>query len=75
MSPRGRRWLLHEAQHLLGHGEEMALRYVWLERPRLGWTDERYSRSRVWRNTREWTQQSAPALFVCGADGKSDCVE
>lgn len=54
--------LLHESHHLLGGGEESALRQVWREKARLGWTAEVYGRSRVWRNTREWTQASAPEL-------------
>jgi hypothetical protein len=30
--------LLHEAQHLLGAGEDTALAYVWREKQRIGWT-------------------------------------
>ena len=57
--------LLHEAQHLMGADEETALRRVWELKGRLGWTAEAYGRSRVWRNTREWTLGSAPDLFTC----------
>ena len=57
--------LLHEAQHLMGADEETALRRVWELKGRLGWTAEAYGRTRVWRNTREWTQGSAPDLFTC----------
>jgi hypothetical protein len=55
--------LLHEAQHLLGHDERGALVYVWHVKERVGWTSARYRATRVWHNTMEWTQQSAPTLF------------
>ena len=67
--------LLHEAQHVFGANEHEALQRVWMEKGRLGWTAQRYSRSRVWRNTQEWTVGVVPALFQCGFDGQSDCVE
>jgi hypothetical protein len=67
--------LLHEAYHLFGAGEETALRGVWFEKQRLGWTADQYSQTRVWKNTREWTAGSVPALFRCGADRQSDCFE
>jgi len=66
--------LLHEAQHLLGSGEEAALDRVWRDKQRLGWTVADYGQTRVWRNTREWTLTAVPALFRCGADHQSDCV-
>jgi hypothetical protein len=66
--------LLHEAQHLLGSGEDAALDRVWRDKQRLGWTAAEYGQTRVWRNTREWTMAAAPALFQCGADHQSDCV-
>lgn len=66
--------LLHESQHLLGFGEDAALEHVWREKQRLGWTAESYVQTRVWRNVREWTGSSVPALFQCGADGRSDCM-
>jgi hypothetical protein len=65
--------LLHESQHLLGSGEETALEYVWRQKPRIGWTAERYSETRVWKNTREWTASAFPAMFRCGQDERSDC--
>ena len=64
--------LLHEAQHLMGADEETALRRVWALKDRLGWTAETYGRSKVWRNTHEWTQGSAPDLFTCTQAGR-DC--
>jgi hypothetical protein len=65
--------LLHEAQHLMGAGEETALRRVWALKHRLDWTAETYGRSKVWKNTREWTQTSAPDLFTC-KDVEVDCT-
>jgi hypothetical protein len=67
--------LLHEAYHLLGYGEEAALEAVWRNKQQLGWTNERYAQSKVWRNTRELTMGQVPQLFRCGNDGKSDCFE
>jgi hypothetical protein len=66
--------LLHEAYHLFGSGEEAALEGVWRNKQRLGWTEDKYGGSRVWRNTKELTMNLAPKLFQCGPDGKSDCV-
>jgi hypothetical protein len=51
--------LLHEAQHLLGSGEEETLQRVWAEKERIGWTADRYGDSRVWKNTKEWTESAA----------------
>ena len=65
--------LLHEAQHLMGADEETALRRVWALKGRVGWTAERYGRSKVWKNTREWTQAAAPDLFTC-AEVEIDCA-
>ena len=65
--------LLHEAQHLMGADEETALRRVWPLKARLGWTAETYGRSKVWKNTREWTQTSAPDLFTC-REVEIDCT-
>ena len=48
--------LLHEAHHLMGADEATALRRVWQEKSRLGWTADVYARGKVWKNTREWTQ-------------------
>ena len=67
--------LLHESYHLLGDREEAALQRVWTEKQRLGWTFPRYSHTRVWKNTREWTLGAVPNLFRCGHDGQSDCLE
>lgn len=63
--------LLHEAQHLLGADEADALETVWREKGRLGWTADKYAQTRVWRNTREWTQAALPQLFACGGAGSA----
>ena len=67
--------LLHESYHLSGGGEERAYTSVWRDKQRLGWTRERYGRTRVWQTVREFTAQNAPELFRCGEDGKGDCLE
>ena len=66
--------LLHESYHLFGSGEEAALEGAWREKQRLGWTADKYSRTKVWNNTRELTAISVPKLFQCGPDGHSDCL-
>jgi hypothetical protein len=66
--------LLHEAQHLLGAGEEAALDSVWRAKQRLGWTAAEYGETKVWKNTKEWTAAGVPALFQCGPDRQADCV-
>jgi hypothetical protein len=66
--------LLHESHHLFGSGEKAALEAVWRAKHRLGWTAATYRRTKVWKNTREWTASGVPSLFRCGRDGRSDCV-
>jgi hypothetical protein len=66
--------LLHESHHLLGFGEEATLERVWREKQRLGWTEDKYGETKVWKNVREWTESGVPTLFQCGSDGHSDCV-
>lgn len=56
--------LLHESYHLFGAGEDGALRSAWMAKGRIGWTEDRYGETRVWRNTREWTLTGAPDLFA-----------
>ena len=65
--------LLHEARHLLGDGEEAALRTTWMGKQRLGWTKDQYQQTQVWDNTERLTRARFPYLFQCGLDGKSDC--
>jgi hypothetical protein len=67
--------LLHESHHLLGRSEDGALERVWRAKSRLGWSADAYGHTRVWKNTVEWTKSSLPHLFICGADGRSDCLE
>ncbi|HVQ38043.1 MAG TPA: hypothetical protein VMS31_10955 [Pyrinomonadaceae bacterium] len=66
--------LLHEARHLFGSGEEAALEFVWRNKRKLGWTEDKYGISKVWINTKEQTLNLVPSLFQCGPDGKSDCT-
>ena len=67
--------LLHEAEHLLGAGEERALEVAWRSKAQLGWIEPTYGQTKVWNNTKELTQRLVPSLFVCGSDGKSDCAQ
>lgn len=67
--------LLHEAYHLAGGGEERAFAGVWRDKQRLGWTRDKYGRTRVWQGVRELTAHHAPALFRCGHDGRGDCLD
>ncbi len=55
--------LFHEAQHLWGAGEPAALEATWHGKERLGWTADQYGQTRVWRNTREWTQAAHPLMI------------
>jgi len=66
--------LLHESYHLRGAGEPAALEKVWRNKAQVGWNEETYGQSRVWRNTRELTMSLVPQLFRCGPDGNADCV-
>jgi len=65
--------LLHEARHLLGDGEEAALRSTWMAKQRLGWTADRYKQTKVWDATERLTKAEFPYMFQCGSDGQSDC--
>ena len=65
--------LLHEARHLLGDGEEAALRSTWMSKQRLGWTADKYKQTKVWDATERLTRAQFPYLFQCGADGQADC--
>ena len=67
--------LLHEARHLAGAGEEEACATVWRDKARLGWTREKYGKTRVWQNVTELSRRFAPKLFDCGEDGRQDCYE
>ena len=67
--------LLHESYHLFGSGEEAALEGTWREKQRLGWTGDKYGKTKVWINTRDLTTTGVPKLFQCGTDSRSDCVQ
>lgn len=67
--------LLHEARHLLGDGEKEAYEFVWKNRDKLGWTEERYARSPVWINVRQQTIEQVPELFNCPQNEASDCSQ
>lgn len=67
--------LLHESYHLKGSGEPAALEETWRNKQRLGWTKERYEKTRVWRNTRELTLNHVPQLFRCGLENNLDCTD
>ncbi|HKP45674.1 MAG TPA: hypothetical protein VJT50_03680 [Pyrinomonadaceae bacterium] len=66
--------LLHEAYHLLGSGELAALERVWRNKQQLGWTEDRYGGTAVWRITKGLTMDGVPQLFQCGTDHASDCT-
>lgn len=67
--------LLHEARHLRGKDEKDAYEFVWRRRKQLGWIEERYSESPVWRNVRKQTREYVPELFNCDSDPAGDCDE
>ncbi len=67
--------LLHEAQHLRGADEKQAYKYVWENRKRLGWTQETYGNSIIWRNIRLQTKETVPELFTCQNKFYDDCTE
>ena len=67
--------LLHEAKHLEGKDERAAYEYVWKNRERLGWTEENYSRSSVWAETRKLTRELSPEMFICTTTDPRDCTE
>jgi len=65
--------LLHEARHLQGKGEPDAYEFVWKNRVRLGWTDEKYADDRVWKSVRKLTHEYVPNLFTCTSSDVDDC--
>lgn len=66
--------LLHEARHLLGDSEDAALENTWKSKRQLGWTTEKYQRTRVWDATMRLTKARFPYMFQCGGDGQTDCL-
>lgn len=67
--------LLHEAEHLKGHDEHDAYKFVWENRKSLGWVKEKYAASPVWQNIRQQTLDNAPELFVCENKEYRDCTD
>lgn len=67
--------LLHEAEHLKGHDEHDAYKFVWENRKILGWTKAKYWSSPVWQNIRQQTIDHAPELFVCENKEYRDCTD
>ncbi|HEX6189799.1 MAG TPA: hypothetical protein VFZ40_17115 [Pyrinomonadaceae bacterium] len=65
--------LLHEARHLLGDDEDEALELTWKSKRQLGWTEDKYSQTRVWDATEDLTRPRFAYMFSCGADGQTDC--
>ena len=65
--------LLHESCHLLGDGEDAALQTTWKSKQQLGWTADKYQRTRVWDATEHLTRARFSYMFQCGSDGQSDC--
>lgn len=67
--------LLHEAKHLQGADEKEAYEFVWRNRKKLGWTQEKYATSEIWTEIRKQTRDYVPELFVCDVNPFSDCTE
>ena len=67
--------LLHEACHLQGSDENEAYEFVWKNREKLGWTQEKYANSQVWKNIRHQTLEYAPHLFACDPSEFYGCTE
>ena len=66
--------LLHEAKHLQGKDEKTAYEFVWKNREKLGWTQEKYFRSTVWEAVRMQTRENVPELFTCPENQFLDCT-
>lgn len=67
--------LLHEARHLYGDDETDAYKFVWKRRHQLGWTEDKYFDSVVWKNIRKQTRDDVPELFICPENDFGDCTE
>lgn len=55
--------LLHEAYHLMGKGETVAFRESWKEKETIGYTEVKYSGTKVWNNMVEYTKLYASDAF------------
>ena len=67
--------LLHEARHLKGKDEKDAYEFVWRNRKKLGWVEEKYANFLVWQDVRRQTRIVSPNLFVCDSNKFGDCTE
>ncbi len=67
--------MLHEAKHLEGADEKEAYEFVWRNREKLGWTNDKYGTSVVFGEIRKQTRDVSPILFVCDINPFSDCTE
>lgn len=67
--------LLHEAKHLQGADEKEAYEFVWKNRKRLGWTEDKYRNSVAWQEIRKQTREYSPNLFVCDFNEFGDCTK
>lgn len=67
--------LLHEARHLYGDDEAEAYAFVWRRRWQLGWTEDKYFDSVVWKNIRKQTRDAVPEMFSCPEKDYGDCTE
>jgi hypothetical protein len=67
--------LLHEAKHLAGKDERESYEFVWKHRKQLGWIEENYHGSPVWRSVRKQTKDNVPLLFVCDFNVYGDCTQ
>jgi len=67
--------LLHEARHLQGKDEKEAYEFIWKNRQKLGWTEDKYGNSPVWQNVRRQTRDYVPLLFNCDGNEFGDCTE
>lgn len=66
--------LLHEARHVRGEDEPAAYEYVWKNRTKLGWTEDKFGASEVWRTVENQTRFYVPGLFICEFNPGSDCT-
>ncbi len=66
--------LLHEAQHLFGADENEAYSFVWKNRNKLGYSNEKYRMSEIYNKVGEQTKEYAPEIFVCPDKEYRDCT-
>ncbi|MGH9944973.1 MAG: zinc finger Ran-binding domain-containing protein [Pyrinomonadaceae bacterium] len=66
--------LLHESYHLRWADEPAALESTWRNKARVGWAEDQYGGTKLWRNTKELTMRRVPELFRCGLEQNEDCA-